>query len=62
VAASHGAAGVKARRKARADWLALMPNAHEPKRSSSPESAGGELFDIIGYVADKFASGRPPGG
>ena len=29
VAASHGAAGVKARRKARADWLALMPNAHE---------------------------------
>ena len=23
VAASHGAAGVKARRKARADWLAL---------------------------------------
>jgi hypothetical protein len=33
-----------------------------PKRSSSPESAGGELFDIIGYVADKFASGRPPGG
>jgi len=29
VAANHGAAGVKARRKARADWLALMPNAHE---------------------------------
>src|SRR4029077_18462364 len=29
VAASPGAAGVKARRKARADWLALMPNAHE---------------------------------
>src|ERR1700758_3759586 len=29
VAASHGTAGVKARRKARADWLALMPNAHE---------------------------------
>src|SRR6202049_379610 len=29
VAASHGAAGVKARRKARADWLALMPNAPE---------------------------------
>src|ERR1700726_4240945 len=29
VAATHGAAGVKARRKARADWLALMPNAHE---------------------------------
>ena len=25
----HGGAGVKARRKARADWLALMPNAHE---------------------------------
>jgi hypothetical protein len=35
---------------------------YEPRRSSSPESAGGELFDIIGYVADKFASGRPPGG
>ena len=29
VAAGHGAVGVKARRKARADWLALMPNAHE---------------------------------
>jgi hypothetical protein len=29
VSASHGAAGVKARRKARGDWLALMPNAHE---------------------------------
>src|SRR5438270_12587564 len=28
-ATSHGAAGVTARRKARADWLALMPNAHE---------------------------------
>jgi len=25
----YGAAGVKTRRKARADWLALMPNAHE---------------------------------
>src|SRR5712675_654503 len=29
VAAGYSAAGVKARRKARADWLALMPNAHE---------------------------------
>ena len=29
VATGHGVAGVKARRKARADWLALMPNAHE---------------------------------
>jgi hypothetical protein len=29
VAAGHGAAGVKAHRKARSDWLALMPNAHE---------------------------------
>jgi hypothetical protein len=26
---SYGAAGVKTRRKARADWLALTPNAHE---------------------------------
>ena len=34
----------------------------EPKRSSSPESAGGDPFDIIGYVGDKFASGCPPGG
>ena len=29
VATGHGVASVKARRKARADWLALMPNAHE---------------------------------
>ncbi len=29
VATGHGVTGVKARRKARADWLALMPNAHE---------------------------------
>ena len=29
VATGHGVAGVKTRRKARADWLALMPNAHE---------------------------------
>ena len=31
VAAGYGAngAGVKVRRKARSDWLALMPNAHE---------------------------------
>ena len=29
MATGHGVAGVKARRKARADWLALMPNAHE---------------------------------
>ena len=29
VGTGHGVAGVKARRKARADWLALMPNAHE---------------------------------
>ena len=36
--------------------------AYQPRRSSSPESAGGELFDIIGYVADKFASGSSPGG
>ena len=28
-ATGHGVAGSKARRKARADWLALMPNAHE---------------------------------
>ena len=25
----YGAAGVKSRRKARAEWLALMPGAHE---------------------------------
>ncbi len=29
VATGHGVTGVKARRKARADWLALVPNAHE---------------------------------
>src|SRR5215469_6152483 len=29
VATGRGVAGAKARRKARADWLALMPNAHE---------------------------------
>jgi len=29
VATGHGVVGVKARRKARADWLALIPNAHE---------------------------------
>ena len=29
VATGHGVAGAKPRRKARADWLALMPNAHE---------------------------------
>src|SRR5215471_3740735 len=28
-ATGHGVAGAKAHRKARADWLALMPNAHE---------------------------------
>ena len=29
VTTGHGVAGAKARRKARADWLALMPKAHE---------------------------------
>jgi DNA invertase Pin-like site-specific DNA recombinase len=37
----HGAvhAGVKIRRKARAEWLALMPNAHEGQQQCSHQSA-----------------------